>query len=744
MRGSHCKILLIRCGAYAHMASAQASAQASSSQALLNRAVLSSPSDARFVGQLLRLAEEEPVALLDALLLSASLDERQAHLAHELLALVPTLATQASATSGPTPLLLLRLREAVSGAARLPPARRAALLAFVSRLHQPLRRAPSVAAALVAAAQGAGSEEGGLGDGAGRLRAALEAMSEPAFGAAQEEEEIGREEEREGKEDGGSAVDATAADPVGGSRQAREAQEEGEEGEEEEAAEENDDGAESGGLPPPVQLEELPPLVGAAPLLAHALLPSLRPSAPSEVAALCLSALQGLLAASSRLDGTGSPRRLSTPLLCASLTAALRLVAAHAARPLAAGSPVAAAAQSLSQACVQLLLPRATPRVGLPRKGLARGAGPGRQQPCLVRLASEQWRALPWRVQLLTWPLLDRLAPRDEPREGGVSSGQPAAAGQRPAASGQRPAASGQRPGAGRRLIEWLLQLVPRRGLLYALVCCAAVPSLPVRQAVRELGPLGGEAAAEVGAEAAAGAAGGAAAGGAAGGAAAGHAVAAVALGLAVTPHASWGAACSQLRPLLCAVAESHSRADSSSAAALRAVAPLEAPLAQTAVALLSCSLALGRGEGGGEALRRAFCTGLSKWLCAAAREAETPCAAVLLLGVGVRCLVESGAGGAASEEPLDARPSDDVGDWPLDPNDGRLLVGCLELRAKLLAPASAAATGGDAAVGGALRESLLGAQRLPAGVARMLLVGSPPGESVVPISMIDPPRRVQ
>ena len=49
-----------------------------------------------------------------------------------------------------------------------------------------------------------------------------------------------------------------------------------------------------------------------------------------------------------------------------------------------------------------------------------------------------------------------------------------------------------------------------------------------------------------------------------------------------------------------------------------------------------------------------------------------------------------------------------------------------------------------DAAVGGALRESLLGAQRLPAGVARMLLVGSPPGESVVPISMIDPPRRVQ
>ena len=90
------------------MASAQASAQASSSQALLNRAVLSSPSDARFVGQLLRVAEEEPVALLDALLLSASLDERQAHLAHELLALVPTLATQASATSGPTPRLLLR------------------------------------------------------------------------------------------------------------------------------------------------------------------------------------------------------------------------------------------------------------------------------------------------------------------------------------------------------------------------------------------------------------------------------------------------------------------------------------------------------------------------------------------------------------------------------------------------------------------------------------------------------------
>ena len=56
-----------------------------------------------------------------------------------------------------------------------------------------------------------------------------------------------------------------------------------------------------------------------------------------------------MLAASSRLDGTGSPRRLSTPLLCASLTAALRLVAAKkGVSEQEVGDAVAAAAPSSS------------------------------------------------------------------------------------------------------------------------------------------------------------------------------------------------------------------------------------------------------------------------------------------------------------------------------------------------------------------------------------------------------------
>lgn len=123
-------------------------------RALLNRAVYSSPTDARFVCKLRRLAEEVPGQLLDALLTSASLDVSQTLLFHELLTLAPQLA-QFVPEAGGVALILVRLRGLIDLAPQLPESRRAAVLAFLSLLHRPSSRRPSVAAALAAAANGA-------------------------------------------------------------------------------------------------------------------------------------------------------------------------------------------------------------------------------------------------------------------------------------------------------------------------------------------------------------------------------------------------------------------------------------------------------------------------------------------------------------------------------------------------------------------------------------------------------------
>jgi hypothetical protein len=123
-------------------------------RAVLNRAVYTSPTDARFVCKLLRLAEVVPGQLLEALLTSASLDVSQTPLFHELLTLAPQLAQFVPETGGAA-LILVRLRGLIGLAPQLPESRRAAVLALLSLLHRPSTRRPAVVAALAAAAHGA-------------------------------------------------------------------------------------------------------------------------------------------------------------------------------------------------------------------------------------------------------------------------------------------------------------------------------------------------------------------------------------------------------------------------------------------------------------------------------------------------------------------------------------------------------------------------------------------------------------
>ena len=453
-----------------------------SARALLNRAVLTSATDVRFVRKLRTLASELPDELLDALLTSASLDITQSSLLHELLTLAPELA-QLQPVRGAPPLILDRLRELVGLAPELPDSRRGAILALISLLHQPSRRRRAVAAALAAAAQ---------------------SSADPAevSGGVEEEVEMWDEEGGGWEEYSGGLFEAEAVD-------------DGPPGEDQagcvECALAGDLGAwdeeeQNGVAAPPVDASEaVAPLLRSGAVLVHVLLPHLHASAQPASTAVALSALQQLLTSSSRLDAAGgSAAALPTAALSVTLSALLSLLA----RREGLGQPDwLLRCLRCAHASVQLLLPRA------------------RARPAWLVAAASQWEAaLPWEAQLHAWPILDRLAGSSSTAATGATGGTPAI-----------------------RLVRWLSMHVPRDRLLLALVAGAAIPSLSTRAAVRQLlGESGAHGHSYVTPSAAS-----SAPTPASPAECHAHELASLALGLARTPSADWGLACTQLQPLL-------------------------------------------------------------------------------------------------------------------------------------------------------------------------------------------------
>ena len=102
---------------------------------LLNRAIASSSTDPRFLGEFAHLASTEPHALVGACVQCASMDDKQAELMFQLLVLSPALVS-VQAVAEKHPVLLCHLRDQLDRAAQLTGGRQDALLLFAARLTQ--------------------------------------------------------------------------------------------------------------------------------------------------------------------------------------------------------------------------------------------------------------------------------------------------------------------------------------------------------------------------------------------------------------------------------------------------------------------------------------------------------------------------------------------------------------------------------------------------------------------------------
>ena len=385
--------------------------------------------------------------------------------------------------------------------------------------------------------------------------------------------------------------------------------------------------------------EDEPTLVSRDALLAVVLLPLLRWDGSGAPGAVLEATLQVLSARSVQLTAQQLPTRakerpLGTAVLAAVLGALLELLEIR-------GRFAVETADVLlrcTHATVQLLLPRARASAAA---GAAASAEPSaaKASASWLSVAHQQWPALSWRTQLYVWPLADRMCTS---AGGGGGGGGKASRG---------PSA---RASAGARLAQWIRHAARPASAaeaLCALVLAAAVPGLPVRQALPALLEQPTTTAAAVTAPTP------------------DDVVAALASGLAQGGATEWRYAASQLLPVLATrgllpevapdvalppptasagalpVPMPEAEADCRSVRAAHCLllamrtqlASHVAPGAMGATELAAAEL--GAVMGTAEAQRRAlvYATGFAKWLSASAQECTDPLCAAHLLGVALR-----------------------------------------------------------------------------------------------------------
>ncbi|KAL1529565.1 hypothetical protein AB1Y20_000509 [Prymnesium parvum] len=194
------------------------------------------------------------------------------------------------------------------------------------------------------------------------------------------------------------------------------------------------------------------PLLARAALLDHVLLPMLRHADVRSCAArggLPLQAILQLLSARALLPTAEQlpSRRREPPLSAASLGALLSALLALLRLRTQLPHESVKLLLRCAHAAVQLLVPRA--------------AAAAREADSPLAAEERGWRALEWRLQLHTWAVADRMAPR---------------------------AAAAAPLAVGARFYGWLRAVAPAetaRERMASLLLAAAVPALPARQALQ-------------------------------------------------------------------------------------------------------------------------------------------------------------------------------------------------------------------------------------------------------------------
>lgn len=408
----------------------------------------------------------------------------------------------------------------------------------------------------------------------------------------------------------------------------------------------------------------------------------------SRLSTVC-SRSQELLTTSSHLDArSAGGGGLSTAALCCVLSSTLGLLT----RPhMLRRSSSIVPCRWCAHACVQLLLPRA------------------RARPSWLVAAGRQWEAaLPWRVQLHAWPLLDRLAMSARAADSSLGTaghhGGPVAgagavgtsrlhsaagaarelhrAGDAPELTPRSPQLIGGGGTAASRWLEWLGARAPPGQLLLAVVEASAVPSLPTRAALRTLlcaaDASGSARASAIWPHGAAAAAGTQSRRGQDVGEYLGlsHQIASLGLGLASVPPSDWSMACGQVQPLTSSIATRGGFVPPTGTADRGAAAT------QAAHALLAALLSHGPFPE-----RHAFRAGFLRWLSTTGKLLEQPLCLASLLGVCLRVMADVTEQGSTC-----------VG------HDDRCFNVCLQLLGKLVERSAAPAAGG---VAEALRSTL-------------------------------------